>query len=95
MWHAAVVEQQLACAAGADAELVFFSSDLEAGEARLHQEGGDAPVARLRVGVGEQKKQPGLAGVADPQLPATEQEVVALVHRNRGQSKGVATGAGF
>ena len=44
--HAALLEQQLAGAARADAELVFLLADREPGEAALDEERGDAAVAR-------------------------------------------------
>src|SRR5581483_7006806 len=45
--HAALLEQQFARAARADAELVLLLADGEAGGAALHEERGDAAVSRL------------------------------------------------
>ena len=47
--HAAVLEQQLAGAARADAELVFLLADREARRAALDEERGDAAIAGRRI----------------------------------------------
>ena len=47
--HAAVLEDELARAARADAELVLLLADRESGDPALDEERGDAAVARRRV----------------------------------------------
>ena len=47
--HAAILEEQLARAAGADAQLVFLLADREPGEAALDQKRGDAAVAGVGI----------------------------------------------
>ena len=47
--HAAVLEQQLAGAARADAELVFLLADAEPGAAALDEERGDAAIAGVGI----------------------------------------------
>jgi hypothetical protein len=47
--HAAILEQQLARAAGADAELVFLLADGEAGKAALDEKRGDAAIAGVGI----------------------------------------------
>src|SRR5881296_630928 len=59
----AALEDQLARARGADAELVLFLADAESPEASLHREGGDPLVALGEVAVREHDEQPGLRAV--------------------------------
>src|SRR6266704_2340669 len=68
----AALEDQLARARGADAELVLFLADAESPEALLHREGGDPLVALGEVAVREHDEQPSLRAVRDPQLAPLE-----------------------
>ena len=79
--HAAVFEDQLAGAAGADAELVFLLADREAGQAALDEERGDAAVAGLGIDGREHDEEVGFVAVGDPELAAVEHEVVAVLAR--------------
>ena len=93
--HDAVVEEQLAGAAGADAELVFLLADGEAGRAALDEERRDAVVAGVGIDGGEDDEEVGLVGVGDPQLAADERVGVAVVDGARLQREGVAARAGL
>src|SRR5216110_3732994 len=68
----AALEDQLARARGADAELILFLADAESPEASIHREGGDPFVALGEVAVREHDEQPGLRAVRDPQLASLE-----------------------
>src|SRR5262249_41591817 len=73
---AALLEDQLARAAGANPELVLLLADAEAVEAALDEERGDAAVARLGIGVGKDDEKAGLVAVGDPELAAGQGEPV-------------------
>ena len=88
--HAAAVEQQLARAARADAELVFLLADREARGAALDEERGDALVSRLGVDRGEDDEQVRLVAVGDPELLAVE-DVVVTIRRRRGSCSAKAS----
>ena len=76
--HDAVLEDQLAGAAGADAELVFFLADRESRRAAIDDERGDAAVAGVGIDVREHDEHVGFVAVGDPQLAAVDGEAVAL-----------------
>src|SRR5207302_8302039 len=61
--HAAVFEDQLARGGGPDAELVLLLADGEAGEVALDEKGGNALVAGVGVGVGEDDEDTRFMGV--------------------------------
>ena len=65
-WNQAVVEDQLAGAAGANPQLVFLAAHGEARRALLNQKCGDAAVTGRRIECGEDDKQARLARIADP-----------------------------
>src|SRR5262249_21578814 len=88
--YAAILEEQLAGAARADAELVFFFSHGESGEPALDQEGRDAAIAFLRSDGGEDDEQIGFVGVGDPELAPGETPLVAVTRRPRGQRERIA-----
>ena len=66
----ALVEDQLAGARRADPELAFALSHAEAGIVLLHDERGDALVARRGFGVREDHEHASLGRIRDPQLAA-------------------------
>ena len=75
--------------------LSSFLPTWKPGKLALDQEGRDAFVAGLRIGVGEEQEEARLGGVGDPQLAAVEQEVVAVVLGARGHGEGVGARPGF
>ena len=91
-WHHALVEEQLAGAAGADAELVFLFSDGEAGESSFDHECGDAAVAGVRIRIGEHDEEGRFGRVADPQFAAGEHPLGASGLRARRQGERIAAG---
>ena len=93
--HLAVLEDQLAGAAGADPELVFLLADGEAGRPALDEERRDAAVAGLGIDRGEDDEDVGFVGVGDPELAPVQDESVAALGRPRRQRERVAAGAGF
>src|SRR5205085_2265138 len=93
--HLTVLEDQLARAARADAELVLFAADGEPGGAAFDQKRGDAAIARVRVDVGKHDEEARFVAVGDPELSAVEHEAVAAFGRARGHRKRVAAGTGF
>src|SRR5262249_3066897 len=70
-------EDELAGARGADAELVFFLADAEAGEGAFDEECGDPLVALRRFYVREDDEEARLGAVRDPELASGEQIFVA------------------
>jgi hypothetical protein len=95
LWHAALLEDQLARAAGADAELVLLLPDNESLRAALDDEGGDAAVTGVRIDGREDDEDVGFVGVRDPELPSGQEEGVAGISRPGGKRKRVASGAGL
>ena len=73
--HAAVLEDQLAGAARANAQLVFLLADGESGETALDQKRRDAPIARRGIDCREHDEEVGFVAVGDPQLAAVQDEV--------------------
>ena len=90
---AALLEQQLARAAGADAELVLLFPDGEPVEFPLDEERRDAAIARLRVRVREDDEDVGFVAVGDPELAPREDEFGAAIDRARRQRERVASGS--
>jgi hypothetical protein len=76
--HDAVLEDQLAGAAGADAELVFLLADGESRRAAIDDERGDAAVAGIGIDVREHDEHVRFVAVGDPQLAAVDREAVAV-----------------
>ena len=103
--HTALLEQQLAGAAGADPELVFLPANRESRKPALDDEGGDPAVARLRIQIREDDEDVGFVAVGDPELAAIQHEpTVARLPRRSGviaqagfrrEREGVAAGTGF
>ena len=93
--HPAILQQQLARAARANAELVLFLADGEPGKAALDEEGGDPPVTGFRVDAGKDDEQVGFVRVGDPELPAGQDEMVTRFHGAGRQREGVAARPGF
>ena len=75
--HLAVLEEELAGRAGPDAELVLDVGGREPGRALLDDEGGDALVPGLGVGLREHERVVGHGGVRDPVLLSVEDVRVA------------------
>ena len=73
----AVGQDQRAGGGAADAELVLFLADGEAGRAALDQEGGEILASR-RSDLGEDGEEVGEAAVGDPHLLAVEDVVRAV-----------------
>ena len=93
--HDAVFEEQLARAAGADAELVFLLADRESRRAAIDDERGDAAVAGIGIDVGEHDEHVGFVAVGDPELAAGDREAVARFGGARRHRERVAAGARF
>jgi hypothetical protein len=93
--HQTVFEQQLAGAAGADAEFVLFLADREPLGAALDDERGDAAIPGLRVDVREHEEDVGFVAVGDPQLAAVDDIPVPGFGRARLERKGVAARTGL
>ena len=82
--HLAVVEDERRGGRAADAHLLLFGADGEAGEVFLDQERGEL----LAVNLGEDGEQVGEVGVGDPHLLAV-QDVVLAVGRQHGAGAAV------
>ena len=93
MRHA--VEGQLAGRGAGDAHLRLEPRDREARRVGLDDEGGDAGVARVRVGLREDGVEVRDAGVRDEALRAVEDVLVALAARRRAHRRAVGAGAGL
>ena len=93
--HAAVFQQQLARAAGANAELVLLLSDREPGEAALDEKRGDAAIAGVGIDGRKDDEQVRFVGVGDPELAAGQQEIAARFHGARRERERVAARAGL
>ena len=91
--HPAAFQHQLAGRGRPDAELVLLLADLEAREGALDQEARDALVALRGVDRRHHDEQVGLGRVGDPQLPARQLVVVALVGGPAGEGERVGAGA--
>ena len=93
--HLAVLEDQLAGAAGANPELVFLLADREAGGPALDDERGDAAVAGVGIDRREDDEDVRFVAVGDPELAAGDRESVAALGGARRQRERVAAGPGF
>ena len=87
---AAIFEQQLACAAGANTQLVFLLANDESRKSTLDDERRDAVIAGVGIGVGEDDEYVRLIGVGDPQLAPAEYEAVACLRGARRQGERIA-----
>ncbi len=76
--NANVIEDEFAGRGSTDAELVLFLTDLESFRVALDQEAGDAAIALIWRGVGEEKEDSGFGGVGDPELPAGDAKVISV-----------------
>ena len=91
----AISKNEFAGAGGADAELVLFFAEGEAGGVLVDEEGGDAFVAGCGVDGGEDDVEACLFGVGDPELLAVE-DVAVFVFGGAGlEREGVGAGGGF
>ena len=70
-------------------QLVFLAAHLQTGLPAFHQEARDALVASLRIGVGEDEKQPGLLRVGDPEFAAVQHPRIAIAPRPSLQREGI------
>src|SRR4029453_15811115 len=93
--YAALLENQLARAARADAEFVFLSATAEAGHSSLAEKRGDAAVSRGGVGGGEDDEYVGFVGARDPELSARQHPFFPVPDGSRGQRKRIAARPGF
>jgi len=91
--HPALIEEELARAAGANPELVLLPADRKAGGAPFDEKRRDAAIARGRVDVGEDDEEVGLVGVGDPEFAALNRVAVAGLTRAGLQREGIAAGA--
>src|SRR5262245_55383077 len=90
--HGAVLEQQLARAAGADPELVFLPANREARKTALHEKGGDSAVTGRWIHRSEHDDEIGFRAVGDPQFPAGEPPIAAALDCAGREREGVAAG---
>ena len=88
--HLHVIEIQLTCGGGTDAELVIVFLKSEALPALFHDQGADAAGADAGSGHGEDHVGVRLAAVGDEDLGAVQQVVVALILRDGLRTAGVA-----
>src|SRR5256886_10350175 len=86
------VQDQLARARCADAELVFLFADREPAAGALDHERCDPLVTPREVGVREHDEQPRFGTVGDPQLAALEHPAVAAPRGLRLQAERVRAG---
>ncbi|CPN01604.1 Uncharacterised protein [Bordetella pertussis] len=77
--HLAVFEYQLARVAAAHAQLVQLLRHGEALESLFDQEGGNAALVRLGIGLGIDHQRIGVGAVGDPHLGAVEHIAVAFL----------------
>ena len=91
----ALLEQQLARAAGANPELVLLLANGEPGDAALDEKRGDAAVPGFRVDVRKDNEQVGFVAVGDPQLAAAQRPVVAALARACRKGERIAARAGL
>jgi hypothetical protein len=67
-----LLQQQLARAARADAELVLLLANGKTLEPTLDQKRGDAAIPRVGIDVGEDDEEVSFVGVGDPELAAAQ-----------------------
>src|SRR6185503_1668964 len=94
-WHLTVLEDQLACAAGANPELVFFLADREPRLPAFDDERGDAAITGVRVDRREDDEKFGFIPVGNPELAAGDREAVTALSGPRRQCECIAAGPGF
>src|SRR5207248_6854924 len=91
--NAAVLEDQFASTRCAYAEFVFLFADGKSWKVRFNEECGNSFVTLLRIDVGEHDEEVCFDSVRDPQLPAIQNKMIALIRRPAGESERVAPGA--
>src|SRR5215213_317021 len=91
----AVLEDELARGRARNAHLRLQASDLEAASLGLDDERGDPGVARLRIGLGEDRVEVRNRGVRDEPLRAVEDVAVAVAARRRPHRSRVGARAGL
>ena len=93
--HAALLEHQLAGVGAAHAEFVELLRGRESGEGLFDDEGGDAALARLRIGLGIDDQHIGIRAIGDPHLMARETEMIAMLRSAQLHGGNVGAGAGL
>ena len=86
----AVLEDQLACATGSNAQLVFLLADCETGGAAFDQERRYSSITRLGIDVRKDDEEVGLVAVGDPELTAVHDVVAAARGTACCQREGIA-----
>src|SRR5450631_4516613 len=89
--NGAVPEHDGARVGGADAELVLELLGREAAGVGGHDEGGKAFLAEVRIGYGEDDRDPGALAVGDELLVAVQHPAPILQHRARPEIVGLAS----
>src|SRR5262249_33646871 len=87
--NAAIFQDQLAGRGSANAQLVFFFADAEAGKLLLHDESRNALVTRRGIHRGQQNEDVGFFAVGDPQLASVQHILVAFQLGTRLQGESV------
>src|SRR6185436_15654216 len=70
--HSAIVEEQFAGAARANAELVFLPADGESWRPSFDDEGGDPAIPGIGIHARKHDEQVRFVGVRDPHLPPAQ-----------------------
>src|SRR5262250_1527712 len=91
--HGAVREVERHGGRAADAHLLLFLADREAGRAPLDEERRDAPGALARIDRGEDGDHVGVIAVRAPLLRSVQDVVIALVHRRGPEARRVRAGS--
>ena len=93
--HFAIFQDQLAGGGSANAQLVFFLTDAEAGKVFLDDKGSDAFVSGGRIDRGHENENPRFLAVGDPKFAAVQNVSAALQFSARLQGKGIRAGGGL
>ena len=93
--HAAILQRNFGGARKAQTHFVFVAADAESGKIGLHQKGGDAARAGVRVGLGKNQVDAGNAAVGDPGFGAVQQVMIAVAGGASLNSGGVGAGLWF
>src|SRR5439155_7724579 len=93
--HFAIFQDQLAGGGSANAQLVFFLTDAEAGKVFLHDKGSDAFVSGGRIDRGKKNENPRFLAVGDPKFAAVQNVIAALQFGARLQGEGIRAGGGL
>ena len=93
--HFYVLEHQRVRIRSSDAHLVFLGSNDETGHVALHNQGIDATVALVSIGLCDDEVGAGASAVGDPVFGAVQQVVIAAINGGCRLGCGIRTCFGF